>query len=422
MIPIKKSILAPFAAVAILLSLAGMALAADIPTTAEVRSVETGPGETETVPWGIKTTFKVGSDTKGYIDLSDTKGKVEKVTLGMEKGDVTVKVNAGLGKRVETRVTTPNLVAKGIIGEYQVTHDASAKLSVVKSNKGTVTVTDEKGRNKTLVRKGYATVVDEGGMPTKPVRVSKLKSAPKAVEPAPAAKSDAPSFATFTFGPGVSAEDEAIIRKGVADMANHLKKWFGRTVTNATAVKTTADASDTTCCNVGGSGSGAWIAVHTKHTDWIKAKLAAFLFTDMRQQMTLHELVHTYQTQYGCGKQEQPVALRWYNEGMAEWLAFRAMVEMGVVTEAKVLEYNQFMYKSAKAEILSAYELYHKEIDYSVFYLAVDQLMKKSPITSLSAFCDNLGKGQGKTDAFQSAFGTSLSQFYTDYEAYRKGL
>jgi hypothetical protein len=235
-------------------------------------------------------------------------------------------------------------------------------------------------------------------------------------------KVETQSFATFTFGPGVSAEDEAIIRKGIADMGNYLKKWFGRTVTNATAITTTADDKDTTCCNVGGSGSGSWITFHTKHTEWFQAKLAALLFTDMRQQLALHELVHTYQTQYGCGKQDQPVALRWFNEGMAEWLAFRAMIEMGVVTEAKVLEFNQFMCKTAKAETLSAYELYHKDIDYSVFYLAVDQLMKKSPITSLSAFCDNLGKGQGKTDAFRSAFGTSLSQFYTDYESYRKGL
>ena len=411
----KKIVLLALIVVGGFVLCANSLLAAELATTASILPIETSAGETKTLDVGQKTTLVVGPETRFDFGGGDPAALIEKVTLKLEKGDVSVKVKNVAGKRVQIKISTPNLVAKASAGEFQVLHDASLNVSQIKVAKGTITVTDEKGKNRTMVRKGFETSVDESGKPTKPVKMGKGNSAT-------VAKSEAPAFATFTFGSGVSAEDEAIVRKGIADMANYLKKWFGRTVTNATAIKTTADASDTTCCNVGGSGSGAWITVHTKHTDWIKAKLAALLFTDMRRQLALHELVHTYQTQYGCGKQEQPVALRWMNEGMAEWLAFRAMIEMGVITEAQALDFNKFMYKDAKAETLSAYELYHKGVDYSVFYFAVDQLMKKNPITSLSAFCEDLGKGQSKTEAFQSAFGTTLSQFYTDYEAYRKGL
>jgi hypothetical protein len=389
--------------------------AADLATTATVQAIETGAGETKTFSLGKTSSFEAGPETRFAFVQNDTKGTTEKLGLSLEKGDVQLRVKADPGKRVQVKIATPNLVAKASAGEFQVSHDASLDVSQVRVTKGTITVTDEKGKSRTLVRKGFETFVDENGKPTKPVKI--IKSAP-----ATTAKSDAPAFATFSFGTGVSAEDEAIIRKGTADMGSYLMKWFGRTITDSTAVKTTADASDETCCNVGGAGSDSKISFHTKHTEWIQAKLAAFLFTDLRQMLVLHEPVHTYQTQYGCGRQDQPVALRWMNEGMAEWLAFRAMIEMGVVTESKVMDFNKFMVRGAKAETLSAYEVYHKGIDYSVFYFAVDQLMKKSPIASLSDFCEDLGKGQSKTDAFKSAFGTSLSQFYTDFEGFRKGL
>ncbi len=412
----KKIILLAFIAVGLLAFSANALFAATVGTSADVQPVETGVGETQAMQFGVKTVLAVGSSTRFTIELSDTEGHLEKVTLAMEKGDLGANVKAGLGKRAQVKISTPNLVAKTSSAQLQVLHDSATKISRVIVTRGTVRVTDEKGRGLKLVRKGFETMVDEAGRPTKPVKTSKSASAKPS-----AAKSDSSSM-TFTFGSGVSAEDEALIRKGIEDMAIHLTKWFGRTVTNATAIKTTDDANDTTCCNVGGSGSGSWITFHTKHAEWLQAKLAALLFTDMRQQLALHELVHTYQTQYGCGRQEQPVALRWFNEGMAEWLAFRAMTEMGVVTEAQVLDYTRFMYKNAKAETLSAYELYHKGVDYSVFFLAIDQLMKKSPIISLDSFCANLGKGQEKTEAFKSAFGTSLSQFYADFEAYREEL
>lgn len=389
--------------------------AATLGTTASVPPVETGVGETKTMDVGQKTTLTAGPETRFSFGAGDPAALTEKVTLNLEKGDVTVKVKIVAGKRVQLKIMTPNLVAKATAGEFQVLHDSSLNVSQVKVTKGTITLTDEKGKNKKIVRKGYETTVDQAGKPTKPIKFH-------AVVPAPALKSEATDFATFTFGTGVSAEEQAIIRKGIADMNKYFVQWFGRGIKVPVAVRVTADTSSQGAAHVSGGASDSKIQFHTRHGDWGQAELASLLFTDLRPQLVMHELVHTYQTEYGCGRQDQPVALRWLMEGMAEWLSFRAMIEAGTVTEAKVMDYNVLMNSLGKAGPLSSYEISHGDVGYDTFYLAVDQLVKKNSIQSLNAFCEDLGKGQSKTEAFQSAFGTSLSQFYTDFEGYRKGL
>ena len=59
-----------------------------------------------------------------------------------------------------------------------------------------------------------------------------------------------------------------------------------------------------------------------------------------------------------------------------------------------------------------------------VGYIAVDLLVRsnRDRILSLRTLCEEVGDGASVPDAFETAFGVSLDDFYADFEKYREEL
>jgi hypothetical protein len=226
----------------------------------------------------------------------------------------------------------------------------------------------------------------------------------------------------FSFSKNTSSEDEQAIRKGASTADKYLKKWFNRPIKATTTIIVNQDSSSQGCCHVGHNSNGLTASFHTTHEDWQSATIASFVFADLRQQLAMHELVHVFQGQYGCGMQDEQVALRWLQEGMAEWLSFKMLIDEESTSKDNVLGYNTFGMGLEDIGPLKDYEISHKGVAYFTFYMAVDRLLTNKSIQSLNSFCNNLGKGMTGPDAFQTSFGISLQSFYNDFETYRTSL
>lgn len=231
-----------------------------------------------------------------------------------------------------------------------------------------------------------------------------------------------PSIFTFTTATSVNSSDETAIRKGITISDKYLRQWFGKSITKPTEIKIYPDNSNISCCYINDGLSNTTITFHTGHANWQQATLASLLFTDLRPQMAMHELVHIYQGQYGCGRQDQPVQIRWLQEGMAEWLSYKMLSAEGIITDYQALIFNTTAAKMDTLMPLKNYEAYTQGMQYFTFYLAVNQLMNSKPIQTLNTFCENLGKGLNGPEAFQSTFGISLQDFYNNFETYRSTL
>lgn len=108
------------------------------------------------------------------------------------------------------------------------------------------------------------------------------------------------------------------------------------------------------------------------------------------------------------------------NEGIAEYVAYSALVEVGILTRRQV---SQFEYSSA---------LFTGELDFPlshfggttadiwpghVGYLAIAELVNHAPDGELSIrqVCENVTGGQSVENAFLASFGIGLQDFYDTF-------
>ena len=237
-----------------------------------------------------------------------------------------------------------------------------------------------------------------------------------------------PSLVKTEFANDVNEEDKGFVITGVSAMDFYLQKWFGKSTNQPVGLR--VDATENTGAQVVIENGKAIILIGTRAEDW-KGMIEINKYGgEWRHRLPAHEYVHVYQFHNGCGRLdvENLIVPRWFAEGEAEWLSYKAMQGAGLIPSVSI---PQMLIPRAKQEtgLLKSFE--GKDFSkgnvvsisqYSFFNMAVDYLMKDKPVKALDDFCVNLadGKGMSMPKAFETAFGISLDKFYEDFEAYRK--
>lgn len=141
----------------------------------------------------------------------------------------------------------------------------------------------------------------------------------------------------------------------------------------------------------------------------------------------IHEYTHGWQHYLGCiSIFSQPLGF-WLNEGIAEYVAYEAMIKRGDMDRADVMDHMLF---SARVTGQLDRPLRDFEGNSSgiwpghVGYLAVDRLVQAAPkgLLAVRTICEQVADGATVPTAFNTAFGISLDGFYADFETWRQGL
>jgi hypothetical protein len=224
----------------------------------------------------------------------------------------------------------------------------------------------------------------------------------------------------FTVGAGVDARSIAQAHEGIDRVAAYLARAVGgdrsRTATTRIVV---GDGTEQFCCLAHLDG----IDLVTSNRAWATPQAAApdtWTADTERTELAAHEYVHVWQGELGGNA--CMLGPRWLSEGMAESLAYRALVADGLIPQANLDTFTKRQLITATthpplAQLESQWPA--SANPYSVAYLAVDRLLAANGPLPLRTWCEAVGRGIEWRSAFATAFGESTEAFYARYEAYR---
>lgn len=236
-----------------------------------------------------------------------------------------------------------------------------------------------------------------------------------------------PSLVKADFTADVAEGDKNFVVQGISAMDFYLNQWFGKSINKEAELRINAGAP-------ANEGEGAQVVVEGGKTV-VLIETGSFVWKrqiqsngeiggEWRPRISTHEYVHVYQLQNGCGEgmlTGHPIAPKWFIEGEAEWLSYKANKEAGWLPQASIPQLILPPAKQVKGSLVSFENPNNSDFSaYFLFNMAVDYLMKDKPVKTLDDFCTNLGKGMSAAQAFNTSFGISLDQFYSNFESYRK--
>jgi hypothetical protein len=112
---------------------------------------------------------------------------------------------------------------------------------------------------------------------------------------------------------------------------------------------------------------------------------------------------------------------RWLTEGMAESLAYRSLVDAGVIPAANMDVFTKRQLRNARYVTLQSLESsWPADVNpFAMGYLAVDRMLAANGPLALRTWCSRVGRGESWQSAFTGAFGQTPSAFYASYESFR---
>ncbi|MDQ2951197.1 MAG: hypothetical protein M3R54_02925 [Chloroflexota bacterium] len=235
---------------------------------------------------------------------------------------------------------------------------------------------------------------------------------------APATPSSPAGF-YFTAGPGLAAADVNDLHQGVEWASAYLRSAVGGDRTRrASARIVVGDGTERFCCVT----SGPSFDIVTSNTAWSAPQAAApdtWAPDDERTELAAHEYIHVWQ--YDLGGRACMLGPRWISEGMAESLAYRALVAAGRIGAANLDVFTKRQLRTARYVPLRSLETaWPADVNpFAVGYLAVDRLLASPSPLALRVFCTRVGAGEAWQSAFAVAFGVDVDTFYARYEAFR---
>jgi hypothetical protein len=254
---------------------------------------------------------------------------------------------------------------------------------------------------------------------------------------------------TFTFGPGMPAGAEDLIKGDIAFAAEDESRLVGLSL-DKVVVFASSDAnwlagqqcgfygyggncvSDTAAFYASGNSAGQggpgavflyWASSAWQYGDAANQKIIAHELFHVLQYQT-HHLIHAGETPFN---QVRPTGPVWLDEGAPEMIGFRVMADRRLDTYADALD-TQIAFTRQNSTPLDQLERLSQTFNvpnvYSLFALSVDHLLKVSPagVSSLAAYYRALGAGAAWADAFKQAFGMSVADYYANFAAYRSKL
>lgn len=230
---------------------------------------------------------------------------------------------------------------------------------------------------------------------------------------------------------GVDQEYANKTLEGFKIMDFYLNKWFGKSITRKSSIRIEVTSEDNKWVEED-DGTAVYLNRTLSGESQMIERFVSQFHMDTRSRLMAHEYVHLFQFNNGClhpGKTagrtiigEYAEKARWFLEGEAEWLSYKAFEESGNLSpffsNGRWVSFYMFQIGDS-VKPLQAYDQGENPLNmYSYFTVAVDFLMKNRDIKTLNDFCVNLGKKQDVPVAFQNAFGVSFEKFRSDFEAY----
>ena len=151
---------------------------------------------------------------------------------------------------------------------------------------------------------------------------------------------------------------------------------------------------------------------------------------EVRMKLFAHELIHSYQydlmglKKSGAFARDHEVpesGPKWLSEGMANYLAYKALSEGGILSYES--ERNSIYVIYAKTEDRPLSEMETREVNRTVNQyhnlIAAEFLAKNSGESNLLDFYRLQNKNTTWQEAFEKAFGMTVTQFYDLFEEHR---
>jgi len=223
---------------------------------------------------------------------------------------------------------------------------------------------------------------------------------------------------TFSIGEGVSAEDEVIVREGIALGQAYIDETLAPFPKSKITVNV-RHTRDTTSTGAVAFSAGSYIVVFTREPGW--KSIAPF----DRVHVVVHEYIHSWQRATAGRDSDAPL---WLIEGSAEYLSFDAVARDTLVRRQEVIDAQTWAVlnapEMATLEQLEDRDAYYGETGpvYSLAFLAVTQLARKGGPAAVSQFFEAMGDGDSWQEAFATAFGQDVDSFYASFERARADL
>ena len=132
----------------------------------------------------------------------------------------------------------------------------------------------------------------------------------------------------------------------------------------------------------------------------------------------LHEYVHVLQTDATGARRQGPI---WLLEGTAEYLALFIIGDEGIFDFDGFIRFQRFGSRSVSAlRNLETRNGLNSEPDgFALSIAAVDVLVLLNDLPALASFWRGIGTGATWQEAFESAFGRTIDEFYVEFEEIR---
>ena len=224
----------------------------------------------------------------------------------------------------------------------------------------------------------------------------------------------------FAIGAGVEAQADADVHEGIDRAGAYLARAAGGDRSRAATVRVqVGDGTERYCRLTQLDG----IDIVTSNPEWV-SPLAAGVDTwsadAERKELAAHEYVHLWQGELGGSA--CMLGPRWLSEGMAESLAYRALVADGLIGAANLDTFTRRnLINAAQHPTLQQLETQCPGAanPYSVAYLAVDRLLAVNGPVPLRSWCEAVGRGVEWHVAFAQAFGEDTASFYARFESFK---
>lgn len=232
-----------------------------------------------------------------------------------------------------------------------------------------------------------------------------------ALTPAPAG-AEAPTV-KFKFADGVSASDQAYVREGIALAEDYLRETLSGTIEDNLLVRVrTTESPDSPYILASAEGNGLIIFAGSPIWETLSPVL--------RMQVVIHEYVHIYQRDMlGYRGDVSPM---WFIEGMAEYVSFNALEELGLIDSQAVDDFQTWAIayggEAPALEELESIAVFQSSEGpvYNLAHMAMTMLLGDEPSERLTAYLGEIDRGEHWQDVFPSAFGIELDDFYAEFD------
>jgi hypothetical protein len=248
-------------------------------------------------------------------------------------------------------------------------------------------------------------------------------TAPAAATTATTTTTTTSGLFTFTFEAGTQVSDQDLVKNAFTAASSFYQSAVGRTVTQATTVK--LSVGDAGCANPGASAftGPRTMTICGSNNGWTVHN------TLNRTKILTHEFFHLIQFEMRwTGNATGSTGSQWLVEGSAEYLGWRGVANSGLVSldNARGCNVKGATDKGAAAsaglDTLESPAGFGVPWSYELSMLGVDQLVNASGMPALITYGNAIANGSSYGSAFQTAFGTSTTAFYSGFPTYRANL